>query len=141
MIAVAVYTIAAAVAATTLFGAIRLLDRRQRRAIDGTEADAPVSGSDAPDPRTGAPASRADASTPSLAVLARKRVGVGRTLVVVDVEGRRLLLGSTKGAWTALADLGRAAPTPQGPEAADAIEAELNRALNASRFRRGGRPR
>jgi hypothetical protein len=128
MITVAVITIAAAVAAATLLGAVRLLDRRHRRAIDGTEADAL--------------APREAAAPPRLAVLARTRVGHGRTLVVVEVEGRRLLLGSTHGSWTALADLGRALP-PKDPDAGagDAIEAELNRALNSTRFRRGGRSR
>ena len=129
MIAVGVITVAAAVATATLLGAVRLLGRRHHRAADGTEADAPP-------PRT-------DAANPRLAVLARTRVGHGRTLVVVEVEGRRLLLGSTHGCWTALADLGRAAPQKDASaaEPGDAIEAELNRALNATRFRRGGRSR
>ena len=127
MIAVAVTTIAAAVAAATLLGAIRLLDRRQRRAAEGTEADTR--------------ARCTGGAAPRLEVLARTRVGRGRTLVVVDVEGRRLLLGSTGSTWTALADLGRAAQAKETAAPGDAIEAELNRALNATRFRRGGRSR
>ncbi|HET9253315.1 MAG TPA: flagellar biosynthetic protein FliO, partial [Candidatus Eisenbacteria bacterium] len=40
-------------------------------------------------------------------VLSRATLGRGRNLVIVEVEGRRLLLGSTRSEWTALADLGR----------------------------------
>jgi hypothetical protein len=109
------YAVAVAVAAATLYGAIRLFGRRHAGG-EGTEADA---------------------AAPPLTVLARKRVQMGRTLVIVDAGGRRLLLGSTRGAWTALADLG---PADAGPsaEAGDLIERELHRALGAHRFRRGG---
>ncbi|HEY7728467.1 MAG TPA: flagellar biosynthetic protein FliO [Candidatus Eisenbacteria bacterium] len=112
-----VYTVASAVAAAALFGAIRLFGRRA--ADEGTEADARAS---------------------RLEVVARRRVGLGRTLVIVEAEGRRLLLGSTWGAWAALADLGPARDR-RGGEPGDAIEAELNRAFSASRFRRGGSAR
>jgi flagellar biogenesis protein FliO len=113
---VLVYAIAAAVAAATLFGAIRLFGRR-RAADDGTEADA---------------------EAPHLRVLEKRRVGLGRTLVVVEAEGRRLLLGSTRDTWTALADLGPSDAGAHG-EPGDLIEEELNRALDSRRFRRGGR--
>ncbi len=114
-----VYGIAAAVASATLFGAIRLFGRRPS-AAEETEADA------------GTP-------LPSLQVLTRKRVGLGRSLVIVDADGRMLLLGSTRGQWTALADLGRTRRRRAGDagDAGDPIDAELDRALNASRIRRG----
>jgi len=137
VILVAVYTIAAAVAAATLLGAIRLLDRRHR-AADETEADAPANGGDTPQSPGATPG---EAPAPRLEVLVRRRVGFGQSLVVVEVEGRRLLLGSTRGAWTALAELGTAPAAPAPPARPDAIEAELRRAYNASRFRRGGRSR
>jgi hypothetical protein len=121
-----VYGIAAGVAAATLFGAIRLFGRRPS-AAEGTEADA---GADA----------HADAPRPRLQVLTRKRVGFGRSLVIVEADGRLLLLGSTRDQWTALADLGRAMRRKAG-DVTDPIDAELDRALNASRFRRGGRSR
>ena len=127
MIGLAVYTIAAAVAAVTLLGAVRLLGHRRHGGALGTEADAH--------------APRADAAAPRLNVLARTQVAHGRTLVVVEVDGRRLLLGSTRSSWTALADLGRAIPSRESAESGDAIEAELNRAINSARFRRGGRSR
>ena len=118
---VIVFGTAAAVAAATLAGAVHLFGRRPRSAALETEADAPE---------------------PRLDVLVRRRVGFGRSLVVVEVEGRRFLLGSTHKTWTALADLGRRSAGPDGTvEATDVIEAELNRALNASRFRRGGSSR
>jgi flagellar biogenesis protein FliO len=113
-----VYGIAAAVAAATLYGAVRLFGRRPR-AAEETEADAP---------------------TPELEVLSRKRVGFGRSLVIVEADGRLLLLGSTRQSWTALADLGRA-PRGESGGTADPIDAELDRALQANRFRRGGRSR
>lgn len=107
------YTVAAAVAVATLYGAIRLFVRRHAGG-EGTEADA---------------------AAPTLTVVARKRVQMGRSLVIVDAGGRRLLLGSTRGTWTALADLG---PGGTGPSGGDPIERELDRALGAHRFRREG---
>jgi hypothetical protein len=56
--------------------------------------------------------------------------------VLVRFEGRRILLGVTRGQWTALADLGRTAARQQ-QESLASIDAELNRALNADRMRRG----
>jgi len=109
------YSVAGAVAAATLYGAIRLFGRWYA-AGEWTEADA---------------------GAPTLTVLARKRVQMGRSLVIVEAEGRRLLLGSTYGSWTALADLGPGGARPSG-EAGDLIERELNRALGTNRFRRGG---
>ena len=58
------------------------------------------------------------------------------SLVLVRFEGRRILLGVTRGQWTALADLGRGA-MPQSQDPLSSIDAELNRALNADRLRRG----
>jgi hypothetical protein len=65
-------------------------------------------------------------------------LGIGRSLVIVNVDGRRLLLGSTRQQWTALADLG-AAREPGAAGVGDAIEIELVRAMEASRLRREGR--
>lgn len=115
-----IYAISAACAAAVLFGALRLFGRRPSSAVE-TEADA--------GPRVPAPA-------PTLQVLTRRRVGAGRSLVIVDADGRMLLLGSTRGQWTALADLGRTRRARAAGDA-DPIDAELDRALNASRLRRG----
>ena len=71
---------------------------------------------------------------PDLRVLSRTRVGIGRTLVIVQVEGRRLLLGSTRAQWCAIADLGRAPDASEG-EPVDEIDAALSHAANAKRFR------
>ncbi|HYJ33123.1 MAG TPA: flagellar biosynthetic protein FliO [Candidatus Binatia bacterium] len=71
-----------------------------------------------------------------LHVVSRTRVGIGRTLVLVEVDGRRLLLGSTKEHWAALADLGRAPGAATEEEAFEEIEAELLRASRAARQRR-----
>ena len=115
-----VYAISAACAAAVLFGALRLFGRRPTPAVE-TEADA--------GPRAHTPA-------PTLQVLTRKRVGLGRSLVIVDADGRMLLLGSTREQWTALADLGRTRRARAAGDV-DPIDAELDRALNASRIRRG----
>lgn len=115
---VLVYGVAVAVAAAALFGAIRLFGRR-RTAGEWTEADA---------------------GSPRLLVIERKRVESGRTLVIVEAEGRRFLLGSTRETWTALADLGSAIGA-RGGDSGDLIEEELKRALGANRFRRGGHAR
>ena len=112
-----VYAIAALAAASTIYGAIRLLGRR------APSADGEIL----------APPPEAD----QLEVLSRTRVGFGRSLVLVRFEGRRILLGVTKGQWTALADLGRT-PLPH-QEPASTIEAELSRVMNADRLRRGRR--
>lgn len=111
-----VYGIAIAVAVLVLIGAARAMGRRFD---DATNPSMGLSPSD-------------------LQIVGRTRVGIGRSLVIVDVDGRRLLLGSTRQQWTALADLGaareRGAAHPQ-----DTIEIELVRALEASRHRREGR--
>lgn len=111
-----VYATSLAVAALVLYGAVRYF---WRRPAPGTET------SYGPPP-------------PEVLVLGRTRVGVGRSLLIVEVEGRRLLLGSTTHNWTSLADLG-AARFHDGGDSPDSIEAELSRAVEASRQRRGGR--
>ena len=74
-----------------------------------------------------------------LRVVTRTRVGVGRTLVLVEVAGRRLLLGSTRRQWCALADLG-SARAHDSDDVFQGIEEELLRASeSAARNRR--RPR
>ncbi len=72
---------------------------------------------------------------PALRVVARTGVGVGRTLVLVEVDGRRLLLGSTKEEWCALVDLGSAEPIPSD-DFFEGIEEELLRASGSTRHRR-----
>jgi flagellar biogenesis protein FliO len=71
----------------------------------------------------------------ALRVVARTRVGVGRTLVLVEVDGRRLLLGSTKEEWCALVDLGSAGRVPSD-DFFRGIEEELLRASGSTRHRR-----
>jgi len=107
-----VYSIAGLAAAATLYGAFRFFSRR-------TVAVEEV---------------RTAGAEPPLEILSRTPVGFGRSLVLVRFEGRRILLGVTRGQWTALADLGRAVPTGSP---GSVIEAELNRAFQADRFRRG----
>jgi len=106
-----VYSIAALAAASTLYGAIRFFGQRAR----GTDVD--------PDDSR-------------LEVVSRTPVAFGGSLVLVRFEGRRILLGVTRGQWTALADLGRA-PAGTNPETKSVIDAELSRALQADRLRRG----
>jgi hypothetical protein len=113
------YAIALLAAALTIYGAFRLFGRRS---ASPAAEDLPAS-----------PA----AAEGELEVLSRTRVGFGRSLVLVRFEGRRILLGVTKGQWTALADLGRSPIAGQEP--GSVIEAELNRVLNADRLRRGRR--
>lgn len=104
-----IYATAFAVSAAVLFGAVRFL--------------------------SGRPKGSASQEDTSLRVVTRTRVGIGRTLVLVDVEGRRLLLGSTRDQWTALADLGRLRASETEEVFAD-IEDELQRASDAARHRR-----
>jgi flagellar biogenesis protein FliO len=111
-----VYATSLSVAALVLYGAVRYFWRRP-----STEAETAFG----PQP-------------PEVLVLGRTRVGVGRSLLIVEVEGRRLLLGSTAQQWTPLADLGLARYR-EGDDSRDAIDAELSRAVEASRQRRGGR--
>lgn len=110
-----VYAIAAIAAAATLFGALRFFGRRPDEG--GHEESL--------------------AEPPQLQVLSRTPIGMGRSLVLVQFEGRRILLGLTRGQWTALADLGRT--SHPGQEPTSTIDAELSRALNADRIRRGRR--
>ena len=113
MSATLIYTIAIAVGAITLVGATRIFSRRGEGSED-VSMEVP----------------------PEIHVLTRARMGRGRTLVVIEVEGRRLLLGSTREQWTALADLGaaslRAEEDPFAP-----FDAELSRAMQATRYRKG----
>ena len=112
-----VYATSLAVAGAVLYGGFRYFRRRPANA-------APRDTSFGPPP-------------PEVQVLGQTRIGVGRSLFIVQVEGRRLLLGSTTRHWTALADLGAARHSDDEP--VDAIDAELQRALEVSRQRRGGR--
>ena len=111
-----VYATSLSVGGLVLYGAVRWFWRRPAAAeIDAAYGPPP----------------------PEVLVLGRTRVGIGRSLMIVEVEGRRLLLGSTTQQWTALADLGAA--HLRGGEIDDSIDAELARAVEASRQRRGGR--
>lgn len=116
--AIFIYATSLAVAALVLYGAARYFWRRPPAGV-------------ASDTSYGPP-------PPEVLVLGRTRVGVGRSLLIVEVDGRRLLLGSTPQHWTALADLGAVRFRPEGSEV-DTIDAELARAVEASRLRRGGR--
>jgi flagellar biogenesis protein FliO len=114
MSATLIYTIAIAVGAITLIGATRVFSRRNEGADDASMMEVP----------------------PEIHVLTRARMGRGRTLVVIEVEGRRILLGSTREQWTALADLGAASlRTEEDPFAP--FDAELSRAMHATRYRKG----
>ncbi len=108
-----VYAIAALAAASTLYGAIRFFGQRAR----GAEAEPDES---------------------HLEILSRTPVAFGGSLVLVRFENRRILLGVTRGQWTALADLGRES-SASNPGDLSAIDAELNRAVEADRIRRGRR--
>ena len=105
-----VYAVAAVAAAMTLYGAIRFFGRRANGAGEPEES--------------------------RLEVLSRTPMGFGGSLVLVRFEGRRILLGVSRGQWVALADLGRSA-SRQNQDSLSSIDAELNRALNADRLRRG----
>jgi flagellar biogenesis protein FliO len=70
-------------------------------------------------------------------VLSRATLGRGRNLVIVEVEGRRLLLGSTRSEWTALADLGAATTAGQALNPFAPLDAELARVIQSTRVRRG----
>ena len=114
--AVFVYATSLSVAALVFYGAVRYFWRRPTVENESS---------------FGAP-------PPEVLVLGRTRIGVGRSLLIVEVEGRRLLLGSTTHHWTPIADLGVARDRDHDGSA-DSIEAELSRAVEASRQRRGGR--
>jgi hypothetical protein len=121
-----VYAVAALAAACTLFGAVQLFGHRPGSVEGGRRAG---SGAD--------PASSgAEPDDSQLEVLSRTPIGFGGSLVLIRFEGRRILLGVTRGQWTPLADLGRT-PAQQNMDALSKIDAELNRALHADRLRRG----
>jgi flagellar biogenesis protein FliO len=113
MSATLVYAIAIGIAAVGFMGATRVFSRRGE-AEEVVTPDAP----------------------PEIRVLTRARMGRGRTLVVIEVEGRRLLLGSTREQWCALADLGAASLTAEEDPFAP-FDAELSRAMHATRYRKG----
>jgi flagellar biogenesis protein FliO len=106
------YAVSIAVSAVTIYGLSRAF-HADRRAGAGSAEDAP-----------------------EIRVLSKERVARGSTLVIVEVEGRRLLLGVTRGQWTMLADLG-AAPAPGDGDLFAPFDAELSRAMTATRYRRG----
>ncbi|HYR51948.1 MAG TPA: flagellar biosynthetic protein FliO [Candidatus Dormibacteraeota bacterium] len=118
-----VYAIAGMAAVCTLFGAVRLFSRRS------TEPTTAIVRRDPGAPDAGEEESLVE-------VVSRTRVGYGGELVLVRFEGRRILLGVTRGQWTALADLGRTTDQKH-QDSLSAIDAELNRALHADRMRRG----
>lgn len=106
-----IYATAFAVSAAVLYGASRVLAARPKGSPEAEEVL-------------------------PLHVVSRTRVGIGRTLVLVEVDGRRLLLGSTREHWAALADLGRAPGAATEEDVFEEIEDELNRASRAARQRR-----
>lgn len=108
-----IVAVAIAVAAVTVYGVLRAWSRREESEAELLE-DAP----------------------PEIRVLTRTPMGRGRSLVVVEVEGRRLLLGSTRSEWCALADLGTASAKPTDDIFAP-FDAELSRAVHATRYRKG----
>jgi len=109
------YAVALAVAFAVMYGIARALNRRLPEEEDVS---------------FGPPA--------EIKVLSRATLGRGRNLVIVEVEGRRLLLGSTRSEWTALADLGRAgADASHTHDPFAPLDAELARAIQSTRTRRG----
>ena len=123
-----VYAIAGMAAVCTLFGAVRLFSRRSTEPATAIVRRDPGAQDVVPGEREG------EEST--VEVVSRTRVGFGGELVLVRFEGRRILLGVTRGQWTALADLGRTTEQKH-QDSLSAIDAELNRALHADRMRRG----
>jgi len=112
---------AIAIAGVTLYGLTRVLPRRAEIELLPTPLDdgeAPPAGPD------------------EIRVVGVTRVGRGQSLVLVEIGGRRLLLGSTRAQWCALADLG-VTPAPGDANPFGPIEAELARAMRASRDHRG----
>ncbi len=107
-----VYAIAALAAAATIYGAIRFFGGQRARGASTTPDES------------------------RLEVMSRTPIAFGGSLVLVRFEGRRILLGVTRGQWTALADLGRRSGA-SSPSELSVIDAELNRALTADRIRRG----
>jgi flagellar biogenesis protein FliO len=109
-----VYGVAIAVAAVAIYGVLRAWSRREEAEEAASENGPP----------------------PEIRVLTRTRMGRGRQLVVVEVEGRRLLLGSTRSEWCALADIGSGPAQPADDPFAQ-FDAELARAMHATRYRKG----
>jgi len=107
-----VYGVGIAVASVTLYGILRAWSRREEAELI------------------------ADPPPPEIRVLTRTRMGHGRQLVVVEVEGRRILLGSTRSEWTMLADMGPGSARPTDDPFAP-FDAELARAMHATRYRKG----
>jgi len=110
-----VYALSIAVAVVTLYGLVRAFGHERREEGDESAGDSP---------------------SPEIRVLSRRRIGRGTTLVIVEVEGRRLLLGSTRSQWCALADLGSTATSREEDPFAP-FDTELARAMHATRYRRG----
>lgn len=108
-----VYGVGIAVASAALYGILRAWSRREEME----------------DIANGPP-------PPEIRVLTRTRMGHGRHLVVVEVEGRRILLGSTRSDWTVLADMGSGQAGPADDPFAP-YDAELARAMHATRYRKG----
>lgn len=109
------YAVALAVAFAVMYGIARALNRRMPEEEDVS---------------FGPPA--------EIRVISRATLGRGRNLVIVEVEGRRLLLGSTRSEWTALADLGRThSDASQTHDPFAPLDAELARAIQSTRSRRG----
>jgi hypothetical protein len=123
-----VYAIAGMAAVCTLFGAVRLFSRRSTEPTTAIVRRDPGASDVVPGER--------EEEESTVEVVSRTRVGYGGELVLVRFEGRRILLGVTRGQWTALADLGRTTEQKH-QDSLSAIDAELNRALHADRMRRG----
>jgi len=115
------YVAAIAIAGVTLYGLARVFPRSADIELLPTPLD---DGESKP------------AGPNEVRVVGVTRVGRGQSLVLVEIGGRRILLGSTREQWCALADLG-VTPAPGDANPFGSIEAELARAIRASRDRRG----
>ncbi len=123
------YAIAGMIAVSTLFGAIRLFGSRPKREAHAAVTNRGRAGQ-------GLKSASEEDEESQVEVVSRTSVGFGGSLVLVRFEGRRILLGVTRGQWTALVDLGRTA-AQKNKDTLSVIDAELNRALHADRIRRG----
>jgi flagellar biogenesis protein FliO len=112
---------AIAIGGVTLYGLMRVFPSRSQIELLPTPLDDGESPPAGPD---------------EVRVVGVTRVGRGQSLVLVEIAGRRLLLGSTRAQWCALADLG-VTPAPADANPFGPIEAELARAMRASRDRKG----
>lgn len=126
-----VFVSALAIAGVTIYGLTRAFPQRADIELCPLPHDGPGAS-----PKSAAPVPAESRPATEIRVLSRTRMGRGRSLVLVEIEGRRLLLGSTSAQWCALADLG-SAPLPTEANPFGSIEAELARAIRASRDRRG----